>query len=247
MTMNKLIKFENIDILKSLKAIMRQNTEAYREDFNADMQYIGAMSHSNLPTDRILLWMSRPTGTWCFLEENVFVKDTNANRTWLYYVDQGDKNILVYTVEIVRREGRKIFGNLYVQDYWKHCENVEQNAQEAATNSPILEEDTAVCPWEYSCRYNVNDKEAMKYVMLEEKKKREKAVLGDFDQYIEQLRTKRIEAEAKRIVKELGKPTDSDETIYVRLSTRFLNLTTKGDLKRLVEMLPYKNVTFVKE
>ena len=48
MTMNKLIKFENIDILKSLKAIMRQNTEAYREDFNADMQYIGAMSHSNL-------------------------------------------------------------------------------------------------------------------------------------------------------------------------------------------------------
>ena len=60
--------------------------------------------------------MSRPSGTWCFREWDVLIRDSDAFYTWQCYKDTRDA-IRAYTVEITGMEGAAIKGNLYTQDY----------------------------------------------------------------------------------------------------------------------------------
>lgn len=79
-------KFENIDILESLEQIMLQNTEFYRSDFEIDKEVIRKYSSSDKKEDKSLLWMSRQSGTYCFRERDVFVRNTSQFITWVYYL-----------------------------------------------------------------------------------------------------------------------------------------------------------------
>ena len=44
--------------------------------------------------------MSRPHGTHCLKEKDVYLKDTSAHNTWRYYDKQTRDKILAYVVEI---------------------------------------------------------------------------------------------------------------------------------------------------
>ena len=61
----KLQKFENVDVIASLEAIMKQNTAFYQSDFDIDKQILQKAAVSPIPEDRRLLWFSRPSGTCC--------------------------------------------------------------------------------------------------------------------------------------------------------------------------------------
>lgn len=76
--------------------------------------------------------MSRPSGTWCFRERDVFIRDSDAFYTWQFYKDTRD-TILAYTVEITGMEGDAIKGNLYTQDYRAMAEHIERTALPAAS------------------------------------------------------------------------------------------------------------------
>ena len=69
-------KFENVDVIAALGEIMRQNTAFYQSDFDIDKGIIQRAAASNQAVDKTLLWMSRPSGTYCFRERDVFLKDT---------------------------------------------------------------------------------------------------------------------------------------------------------------------------
>lgn len=97
----KLQKFENVDVIASLEAIMKQNTAFYQSDFDIDKQILRKAAVSLIPEDKRLLWFSRPSGTCCFRERDVFLKDTRQHNTWRFYGEQTRDTILAYAVELI--------------------------------------------------------------------------------------------------------------------------------------------------
>ena len=71
-------KFENMDVIAALEAIMHQNTAYYQSDFAYDIKMLREAARSDQPEDKLLLWLSRPSGTFCFRERDVLLKDTQA-------------------------------------------------------------------------------------------------------------------------------------------------------------------------
>ena len=132
-------KFENVDILACLDAVMKQNTGFYQSDFEIDKKIIHEAAASPDREDKTLLWLSRPSGTHCFRERDVFLKDTRPYNTWKFHGEQTRDRILAYAVELTGRERGKIRGNLYELDYAAHFRHVREQALPADTNALIYE------------------------------------------------------------------------------------------------------------
>ena len=67
-------KFESMDVIAALEAIMHQNTAYYQSDFAFDIKMLREAARSDQPEDKLLLWLSRPSGTFCFRERDVLLK-----------------------------------------------------------------------------------------------------------------------------------------------------------------------------
>lgn len=93
-------KFENVDVLAALEQIMRQNTAFYQDDFEIDKDMLRKAAASDKAEDKTLLWMSRPSGTYCFRERDVFLKDTWQYNTWKFNGEQTRDHVLAYAVEL---------------------------------------------------------------------------------------------------------------------------------------------------
>ena len=135
----KLQKFENVDVIASLEAIMKQHTAFYQSDFEIDKQILQKAAGSPIPEDRRLLWFSRPSGTCCFRERDVFLKDTRQHNTWRFYGEQTRDTILAYAVELTGTEQGKIKGNLYELDYLQHFREVIEKSIPADNYTLIYE------------------------------------------------------------------------------------------------------------
>lgn len=86
--MPKQSKFENVDLFASLNAVMKQNTGFYQSDLEIDKEIIAKAAASPRKEDKTLLWFCRPSGTHCFRERDVFLKDTAPHNTWRFYMEQ---------------------------------------------------------------------------------------------------------------------------------------------------------------
>ena len=106
-------KFEDVDVIASLEAIMKQNTAFYQNDFDLDRNILQKAAASPTAEDRRLLWFSRPSGTSCFRERDVFLKGTRQHNTWRFYGEQTRDKVLAYAVELTGIVNGKIKGNLY--------------------------------------------------------------------------------------------------------------------------------------
>ena len=82
--MPKQSKFENVDLFASLNAVMKQNTGFYQSDLEIDKEIIAKAAASPRKEDKTLLWFCRPSGTHCFRERDVFLKDTAPHNTWRF-------------------------------------------------------------------------------------------------------------------------------------------------------------------
>lgn len=67
-------KFENVDVLASLQQIMQQNTAAFQNDFDIDKKILTQAAKSKNAEDKVYLWFSRPNGTHCLRERDVFLR-----------------------------------------------------------------------------------------------------------------------------------------------------------------------------
>ena len=260
--MGKRNKFEDVDVLASLEAILKQNTGFYQSDFDIDKQIIAEKAESPNKEDKTLLWLSRPSGTYCFRERDVFISDTAPHNTWRYYKEQSRDPILAYAVELTGTEGGKIKGNLYELDYEKHYERVKDNTLAAGTVTLVYEHGTREQPADRRFdgypdpqlgkfeRFEVQpkDPEALQFLLQEEKESRDKLKPGDFKEHIAALHEGMIEREARRIVadmKKLSAPNSPDKSHFmVELSPSFMRLASTKDTERLFSMLPYKTLAF---
>lgn len=260
--MGKLNKFEDVDVFASLEAILKQNTGFYQSDFDIDKQIIAEKAASPRKEDKTLLWLSRPSGTYCFRERDVFISDTAPHNTWRFYKEQTRDPILAYAVELTGTEDGKIKGNLYELDYEKHYERVKDNTVDAGTVTLVYEHGTREQPADQRFdgypdpqlgkfeRFEVQpkDPEALQSLLREEKESRDKLKPRDFKEHIAALHEGMIEREAWRIVadmKKLSAPNSPGKSHFmVELSPTFTRLASTKDTERLFSMLPYKTLSF---
>lgn len=255
-------KFMNIDLIDSLGAIMRQNTGFYQSDFEIDKKILEKAVSEPEAVDRTFLWLSRPCGTQCFKECDVFLKETPSYNAWQFYGTRNHDRMLAYVVEITHNEGDRIMGNLYELDFRKHCKHVEDKALSAEHVKLI---------YEYGCRtqpvapsipkkndlqlgklmyfeYQPGDFDAQRHILWEEKQNRDRLKQGDFKEHLASLRTGRIETEARRIVnkiKVLGKPNSPNgEYFMTAIAPLFTALASGEDLEQLYLMMPYRKYSF---
>ena len=106
--MPKQSKFENVDLFASLNAVMKQNTGFYQSDLEIDKEIIAKAAASPRKEDKTLLWFCRPSGTHCFRERDVFLKDTAPHNTWRFYMEQTSDRVLAYAIELTGTERGKI-------------------------------------------------------------------------------------------------------------------------------------------
>ena len=260
--MGKLNKFENVDVIASLEAVMKQNTAFYQSDFDIDRRILQEAADRSGDTDRRLLWFSRPSGTCCVRERDVFLKDTRQHNTWRFYGEQTRDTVLAYLVELTGTERGKIKGNLYELDYPQHFREVAEKSIPADNYTLIYEHGERDIPAGQYFDGNPdpqlgkferfeaqpNDPEALKDLLREQHKSRQQLVPGDFKAHIAALHDSRIEREARRVVEKMKQtetPNSPDKSHFsAELSPYFLRLATDKDMERLFSMLPYKSLSF---
>lgn len=100
-----------IDVLAFLAQVVEENTTDYRSDFQYDVRMLTQAAQEKDMRDRVFYWMSRPSGTWCVKEREVFLQGSGAHSIWTYYADQPE-GIRAYRVTITGMEGRKVMGQV---------------------------------------------------------------------------------------------------------------------------------------
>ena len=254
-------KFENMDVIAALEAIMHQNTAYYQSDFAYDIKMLREAARSDQPEDKLLLWLSRPSGTFCFRERDVLLKDTQAYNTWKFCGEQTHDRILAYAVELTGTANGTLQGNLYELDYQQHFQHIRDAALPVGANRLIYESGMReIGPKEHFnsrsdkyfgefVRYEMQprDPELLQAAIRQEQRSREPARPGDFKEHLAALHTGLIEAEAQRIaanMKRLAAPNSPDKNHFmVEVSPYFTKLASSRDTDQLLAMLPYKPCT----
>ena len=255
-------RFENVDVLAALEQLMRQNTAFYRNDFEIDKEIIGRAAASDKAEDRTLLWMSRPSGTHCFRESDVYLQGTPQHNTWKFYGEQTRDRVLAYAVELTGKVRGVIRGNLYELDYPQHFRHVAAEAVQADNIILHYEKGDREQPAGLYfdgrpdpklgafLRYEAkpNEPEHLRELLRHEQKGRAQLAPGDFKSHVTALHDGMILAEAQRIVaglKDLSAPNSPNKTHFiVELSPYFVQIASSKDTDRLFSMLPYKSLCF---
>ncbi len=193
-------RFENVDLIDSLRRIMETNTAYYQSDFNFDEKKLRAAVISDNADDKNLLFMSRRHGTYLFSEAEVFKKGTFAHGTWQYFSEQPD-SILAYAVKVKDMENGKVMGDLYELDYAEHVKHVENTAVAADTKTLHYERGSVDVPagktitnvqhlqYGFLVSYETkpNDPQQLKTVLAEERRSHEALKPGDIDRHISKM------------------------------------------------------------
>ena len=253
-------KFENVDVIDTLQQIMRHNTAYYRNDFDIDKRILTRAAQSSSPEDKAFLWMSRPAGTHCLRERDVFLKDTREYNTFRFYAEQTTDKVLAYAVAITGMENGKIMGNVYELDYREQAQKVFREALPADTHALIYENGTRHQPANYRFdaqpdkdfgkfeRFEAlpNDPDALQDLLRSERKAREQLAPGDVRSHVAELSDRKVMDEAQRIAdafQKLPAPNSPNKTHFmVEVSQAFLFLASSKEQERLQAMLPYKSL-----
>lgn len=121
---------KKIDIIPFLAGIVGENTQHYQSDFAYDEKRLQAAMLEISQEDRTFLWMSRPCGTWCVLEREVFLRETPAHTIWTNrdYVAEAN-HIKAYRVIVAPGyTGAFVLGKLQPVNYGEQVERVKRNA-----------------------------------------------------------------------------------------------------------------------
>ncbi len=115
--------FIDVDVIATLRKIMEHNTDFYQTDFQYDVETLREAAEDRGGC-RNFFWLTRKSGTWCFPERDVYIRNTNAANTWAYYGGSRSENIKAYWIDLKRVEGddKKLIGDIVEMDYQKHLD-----------------------------------------------------------------------------------------------------------------------------
>ena len=189
------------------------------------------------------------------------MKDTRQHNTWRFYGEQTRDNVLAYAVTITGTEDGKIKGDLYELDYPQHFKHVAEQGLPADTVTLHYERGSRTQPAKqyYSGtpdpqlgelvrgEAQPNEPDALRYLLQEEQRGRERLKPGDFKEHINTLHESRIRREAGRVLSELQalrEPNSPEKTHFmVELSPYFTEIASSRDTDRLLSMLPFKTLS----
>lgn len=133
------------DIIPFLEGIVEENTVSYQSDLKIDERILQAAMLETYQEDRTFLWMSRPCGTRCLLEREVFLRETRAHTTWTHY-DYDAEHIKAFRVIVAPgRPGAFVLGKIQPLNYGEQVQRVKQNALHVETVEMTFQ-DTAAPP-----------------------------------------------------------------------------------------------------
>jgi hypothetical protein len=146
-------KYENVDVIAALGAVVELNTAHYKSDFKYDIDMFKAAAQNPDGENNRFLWLSRPAGTYCFPERDVYIKDTAAFNYWngcatiLGKDTPFDKvivndRVLTYALDIIGAEKGRIKGDIYELDYRDHIRQLNRVALPKHTVSVTFEDGT---------------------------------------------------------------------------------------------------------
>ena len=116
-----------IDGLHFLEQVVRQNTQHYQSDFDYDRRTLTQAAQAVDMADRVFCWMSRPAGTWCVKEREVFLRGSGAHSIWTYYAEEPE-HIKAYRITIAGIEDGKVMGAVYPLNYAQQVRRVQAQA-----------------------------------------------------------------------------------------------------------------------
>jgi hypothetical protein len=141
----KLCRFEDIDVLSFLGEIVKRHVQHYMNDFDLDEKLIRRIAKNGGSEDRRLLWMARPSGTWCMRERDAHLQGSWAHSTWKFYGEQTSDRILAYALELKNvAEGGAVIGTVHELDYAAHLERLKMLALLIAVENYVFGDGT-VC------------------------------------------------------------------------------------------------------
>jgi len=149
-------KYENVDVIAALGAVVELNTEHYKSDFKYDVERFKEAARNPDGENNRLLWMSRQSGTWCVKEREAYIKGAEAYNLWNGYATiLGDINsymssvivtdrILAFAVEVKGIENGRVKGDIYELDYRDHIRHINRAALPKHTVTVKYEDGTAL-------------------------------------------------------------------------------------------------------
>lgn len=122
---------KRVDLIAFLSEVVRENTRHYQSDFIYDQNTLQKAAQAYDIGTRAFYWMSRPSGTWCVEEREVFIRGSGAHAIWTYYADEAE-HIKAYRVVVTGMEAGKVMGTVHSLDYRTQVQRVLANAVPAA-------------------------------------------------------------------------------------------------------------------
>lgn len=133
---------KKIDIIPFLEGVVEENTQHYQEDFARDEKRLQAAMLEMYQEDRTFLWMSRPCGTWCVLEREVFLRETPAHIIWTNCDYEAEANkIKAYRIVVAPgRKGAFVLGKVQPINYGEQVQRIMRNAIHVQLVSLVFED-----------------------------------------------------------------------------------------------------------
>lgn len=113
------------DLLNTMREILMENTSSYRSDFEYDMEKLTTAAREPKVEDRTFYWLSRPCGTWCLNERNVFLEGTVENTIWTHYENE-HHGFRAFRVVVEEMQGACLYGSLIPFDYGESVRRIKR-------------------------------------------------------------------------------------------------------------------------
>ena len=78
---------KEISLIAFLDEVVSRNTQHYKSDFELDAQKLRDALDSPNQDERVFYFMSRPNGTWCVLERDAFLRESDGYKIWTHYAN----------------------------------------------------------------------------------------------------------------------------------------------------------------
>jgi len=148
-------KFENVDVIAALGAVVELNTEHYKGDFKYDVEQFKEAARNPDGENNRFLWLSRPSGTYCQLERDTYIKDTAAFNYWngcatILGKDTPHDRVIVndrvmtFAVEVTGVKNGRIMGSLHEINYADHVRQLNRAALPLHTVTAVYKDGTTV-------------------------------------------------------------------------------------------------------
>lgn len=118
---------QEIELIPFLAKIVQEHTTAYQSDFEYDIAALRRAARETQEENRAFYWMSRPHGTWCVKEREVFLCESNAHTIWTHY-EAEPAGIVAYGVCVTGEWRGNPVGHVWRLNYPEQVRRVKRAA-----------------------------------------------------------------------------------------------------------------------